>query len=154
MPFVPGAEFDVFISYSWADNKSGWVANLERALLERVHVRLGREPKLWRDERELSGEHHFTREIINNAPDGIRIGNRFKVNKAINLPHDRGLERKFLGFPVHSDPPESVEYLPGEQAFNDKVDQLARGLKSLLEEISNRKNEDLRRQVREPIAAG
>jgi hypothetical protein len=176
MPFVPGAEFDVFISYSWADNKTGWVANFERALLERVHVRLGREPRFWRDERELSGEHHFTDEIkdrlngsasmvtvlspsyfasdfcvlerehyVNNAPDGIKIGNRFKVIKAIKLPHDKGLERKFLkdalGFPFHSDPPESVEYLPGEQAFNDKVDQLARGVKALLEEISNRKME-------------
>ncbi len=65
MAFVPGAEFDVFISYSWADNQSGWVDRFEKALTERVHVLLGQKPNFFRDLRELSGEEDFTKEIRN-----------------------------------------------------------------------------------------
>jgi len=63
MPYVPGSEVDVFISYSWADNRNGWVTCFEKALKDRLHELLGAEPKVWRDERELSGEHDFTEEI-------------------------------------------------------------------------------------------
>lgn len=65
MAYVPGAEFehDVFISYSHADNKTGWVANFERAFSDRLQELLGEEPLVWRDKRNLSGEHDFTDEI-------------------------------------------------------------------------------------------
>jgi hypothetical protein len=63
MPFVPGAQFDVFISYAWADNQSNWVSAFEKSLKERLHVLLGKEPAFWRDVHELSGEQDFTDEI-------------------------------------------------------------------------------------------
>ena len=56
MAFVPGADFDVFISYAWADNESGWVDRFEKALTERVHVLLGQRPEFFRDLRALSGD--------------------------------------------------------------------------------------------------
>ena len=63
MAFVPGFDHDVFISYSWADNRTKWVTNLTQALKDRVHELLGEEPDVWRDEQQLSGEHNFTEEI-------------------------------------------------------------------------------------------
>ena len=53
MAFVPGFDHDVFISYSWADNRTKWVTNLTQALKDRVHELLGEEPDVWRDEQQL-----------------------------------------------------------------------------------------------------
>ena len=174
MPFVPGAEFDVFISYSWADNQSGWVDRFEKALTERVHVLLGQKPDFFRDLRELSGEKDFTLEIqtrleksaalvavlspgyfqsdycrmerthyVEHVEGGLAIGTRVKLIKAIKLPHPKGLHRSFvkqaIGFPFHTDPPEIVEYLPGEANFSEGIDKLAKGLKHLLDDIANSK---------------
>jgi len=75
-------------------------------------------------------------------PGEARIGNRLKTLKAIKLPVDGGLhERLFpgaLGFPFHTDPlPHAREYQPGESAFSDRIDELARGAKALLEQMRN-----------------
>ena len=174
MAIVPGAEFDVFISYSWADNQSGWVDRFENALTERVHVLLGQKPNFFRDLRELSGEKDFTLEIqtrleksaalvavlspgyfqsdycrmernhyVAHVDGGLEIGTRVKLIKAIKLPHPKGLHRSFVnqafGFPFHTDPPEVVEYLPGEVNFSQGIDKLAKGLSQLLDDIANSK---------------
>src|ERR1035438_367247 len=43
--------------------RNNWVTCFERALKDRLWELLGKEPSVWRDERELSGEHDFTEEI-------------------------------------------------------------------------------------------
>jgi hypothetical protein len=170
--FVPGVEFDVFISYAWADNHSGWVTEFEKALKERVYVLLGKEPKFWRDAHQLSGEQKFTDEIKRSlaksasmvlilspayfgstycaeershfedvVEGGTGIGNRLKLLKAIKLPDTDGLDRALLkgatGFAFHTDPPEEKEFSPGEPGFTHSIEKLARGAKSVLEEIRN-----------------
>ena len=187
MPFVPGVEVDVFLSYSWADEQNGWVANFHKALLERVHVQLGRAPEIWRDKLRLDGGQDFTEEIRqklgqtaamvlivspsystsqfcrlereyfatsannHNAP---KAGTRFKVMKAVKSPLPSNLNRKFMdsatGFVFHGEPPDSMEFSPGEQAYQVEIHKMARGVKAVLEEIANAKTAIY---VAEPVPA-
>jgi hypothetical protein len=122
--YLPGKDVvDVFISYSHADNGSNWVTKFERTLKDRVHVRLGREPEIWRD-RKLSDEQDFTAEIENrlkstailllilspsyhksdfcgrerrhfleNLDGPLRLGTRLRMVKAIKMPSERDRTR-------------------------------------------------------------
>lgn len=173
MAYVPQAEFDIFLSYAWADDHTEWVTAFEKALAERLHVLLAEKPALWRDIRQLSGEQVFQDEIKKKLESsaallavfsptyfaskyceeertyfqqqvagGPRIGNRLKTLKAIKLPDDHGLHKELwkdaYGFSFHSDPiPHAREYQPGESAFSDRIDELARGAKALLEQMRN-----------------
>ena len=81
---------------------------------------------------------HFCRQF----PGEPRIGNRLKTLKAIKLPLNGGLHEQYfqgaLGFPFHTDAlPHAREYQPGESAFSDRIDELARGAKALLEQMRN-----------------
>mgnify|MGYP000296260585 CR=1 FL=1 len=174
MPFVPGVEVDVFLSYSWADDQNGWVANFHKALLERVHVQLGRAPEIWRDKLRLDGAQDFTEEIQRklgqsaamvlivspsyatsqfcrlerkhfaesaNHNDVPKAGTRFRAIKAIKSPLPASLDRKFMdsatGFVFHGEAPDSMEFSPGEQAYQVEIHNMARGVKAVLEEIAN-----------------
>ena len=58
-----------FISYAHIDNaalvegQAGWVANLERALRIRLAQRLGKESRIWRDDK-LQGNEYFDETLI------------------------------------------------------------------------------------------
>jgi hypothetical protein len=60
---------DVFISYAHLDNRplspeqSGWISRLHYTLRVLLAMRLGREPKIWRDDK-LQGNDEFDAEII------------------------------------------------------------------------------------------
>lgn len=63
MPF----DYDLFISYSHRDNGGGkgegWVDRFHEFLRERLSVQLGREPRIWRDAKQLDGGDYFDDEI-------------------------------------------------------------------------------------------
>lgn len=70
MSWVPGFEFDVFISYARVDDSTpdhgpGWVARFHRHLEVALCKKVGRLDaiKIWRDVREISGNHLFDRTI-------------------------------------------------------------------------------------------
>jgi len=61
--FVPGFEYDIFVSYAHLDDKhSGWVKAFECALEARLAVALGQEIKIWRDPK-LDGMDKFNETI-------------------------------------------------------------------------------------------
>lgn len=124
MPFVPGCDHDIFISYSWADNRTGWVTNLTQALKDRVHELLGEEPNVWRDQQQLEAGHDFTKEIearltktalllvvvgpgyfksgfcgkelAHFSRHGTTVGTRKTVIKTVKLPDEHGRHRTVL----------------------------------------------------------
>lgn len=72
MSWVPGFQFDVFISYARVDNSTadrepdrGWVAQFHRHLDVALSKKVGRldTVKIWRDVREISGNQLFDRTI-------------------------------------------------------------------------------------------
>jgi hypothetical protein len=63
-----------FISYAHIDNEplldeeEGWVTKFHRALGQLLSQKLGCEAEIWRDERELTGHHIFSNEILQQFP--------------------------------------------------------------------------------------
>jgi hypothetical protein len=81
---------------------------------------------------------HFQRQVAG----GPLAGNRLKTPKAIKLPNVHGLHEKLwkgaYGFSSHRDSvPHAREYQPGESAFSDRIDELARGAKALFQQMRN-----------------
>ncbi len=64
MAFVPGVDYDVFISYAHVDNQEGWVDEFHRQLELTLSQRVGRMgvAEIWRDE-ALDGSQLFDRAI-------------------------------------------------------------------------------------------
>lgn len=64
---MPSFDYDLFISYSHRDNGGGkgegWVDRFHELLRERLSVQLGREPRIWRDVKQLDGGDYFDDEI-------------------------------------------------------------------------------------------
>jgi hypothetical protein len=76
MTYVPGYEFDVFVSYAWVDNEAldpadqGWVDALYHALDTTLAQKIGRKEafSIWRDRKNLPGN----QEISSHIPDQVR----------------------------------------------------------------------------------
>ena len=76
MAYVPGCEFDLFVSYAHVDNEPiepadhGWVDALIRVLEAELGMRLGRKDafSVWRDNQNLRGNHQIHGEI----PEQVR----------------------------------------------------------------------------------
>jgi TIR domain. len=70
MSYLPGFEYDIFISYSHKDNEPileeqrGWVDSFEQTLRVLLHQLLGAEVTIWRDKRQLRGNDYFDEEIL------------------------------------------------------------------------------------------
>src|SRR6266852_5753463 len=62
MPFVPGFNPDVFISYSHRDNLTGWVSEFHNHLQIRLTELFGIDAAVWRDQK-MSGADVFSAEI-------------------------------------------------------------------------------------------
>ena len=62
MPYVPGFNNDIFISFSHADDSRGWVEEFQNQLHDRI-LQLGADVTIWRD-RELRGTDVFSDEIF------------------------------------------------------------------------------------------
>src|SRR5262245_14662903 len=70
MPFVPGYQYDLFISYRHVDNQHGWVTRLAETLRELLTVRRrpGRSEAPWEysvfyDSHELKGHEEFNHRL-------------------------------------------------------------------------------------------
>mgnify|MGYP003705527321 FL=1 len=63
MAHVPDYEYDVFISYSHANNHSGWVTKFEEKLTARLRERLSNEVRVFRDAPELQGNQLLAPEL-------------------------------------------------------------------------------------------
>lgn len=69
MGFLTKFEDDVFISYAHFDDdrvlreKEGWVLKLYRELVNRVRVRLGKDPSVWLDQGEVRSHDDFENKI-------------------------------------------------------------------------------------------
>jgi hypothetical protein len=76
MTYVPGYEFDVFVSYAHVDNEAvepaehGWVDALHRVLHTTLAQRIGRKEafSIWRDSQDLRGNQDISRHI----PDQVK----------------------------------------------------------------------------------
>jgi hypothetical protein len=76
MTYVPGYEFDVFVSYAWVDNEAfepadhGWVDALYHNLYKTLAQKIGRKEAfaIWRDTQNLRGNQEISRHI----PDQVR----------------------------------------------------------------------------------
>ena len=79
MAYVPGFQYDIFISYRQADNKFGWVARLDETLRsmleEHDRPKKGEPPwrfEIFRDNRELPGNQPLS-DAINEAVRGSAV---------------------------------------------------------------------------------
>ena len=71
MAYVPGYEFDIFVSYAHVDNAAiepadhGWVDALIRILERDLGMKMGRSDaySIWRDTQSLRGNHQITGHI-------------------------------------------------------------------------------------------
>src|SRR5262245_32105762 len=52
MPYVSRCRHDMFLSYSHQDDLT-WIRGFEKALLQGLREKLGVEPSLWRDDRDI-----------------------------------------------------------------------------------------------------
>ena len=124
MPFVPGVEVDVFLSDSWADDQNGWVANFHKALLERVHVQLGRAPEIWRDKLRLGGAQDFTtsqfcrldRKLFAIRASHARTTAELALHRADELPHSSTVVGQLVA--ARSTEPVSHGTLRSSTSFN------------------------------------
>jgi len=62
MPYVPGLNNDIFISFCHADNSEGWVEKFQEQLTNRL-TQIGKQVTIWRD-RKLRGTDVFSDEIF------------------------------------------------------------------------------------------
>ncbi len=81
---------DLFISYAHLDNqpmpgfsKDGWVSRFQDMLVFQLTGRIGREPRIWRDER-LAGNHDFEAEILDQLRSAALlisiVSNRYELS--------------------------------------------------------------------------
>lgn len=70
MAYVPGFEHDIFISYASVNNlkpendKPGWVTNFRVKLEKELVSRIGRDLKIWMDEKDIAVGDKFSDEIL------------------------------------------------------------------------------------------
>ncbi|MBC8002295.1 MAG: hypothetical protein H7X97_06875, partial [Opitutaceae bacterium] len=62
--YVPGFEYDVFVSYSHANNFEGWVSKFREKLDARLKERVPPGATFFRDTESLQGNDDLTPEII------------------------------------------------------------------------------------------
>ena len=69
MAYIPGFEYDIFISYSHIDNPaisgctSGWVDCFEELFQAKINQRVGESVAIWRDTSRLTGNYRFNEAI-------------------------------------------------------------------------------------------
>jgi|GEM_PF-2109314 len=68
MSYVPGYPFDVFISYSHANNHAGWISNFRQKLDARLKERVPPGATFFRDTDSLQGNDDLTPEVL----EGVR----------------------------------------------------------------------------------
>src|SRR5262249_52251821 len=75
MAYVPGYEFDLFVSYAHVDNAHGWVDALDDILRKGLAAKLGRSEafSVWRDSQNLRGN----QEISGHIPGQVRKSANF-----------------------------------------------------------------------------
>ena len=70
MAYVPGFKYDIFISYASVNNlepeqnKMGWVTNFRNRLEKELACRIGKNFKIWMDQKDIAVGDDFSDEII------------------------------------------------------------------------------------------
>jgi hypothetical protein len=67
MAFVPGYDYDVFVSYAYGDNRE-WISRFARRLESALKQKLGDPAKVWIDKDDLRTTRDFRKEI----PDSVK----------------------------------------------------------------------------------
>jgi hypothetical protein len=84
MAFVPGFEYDIFISYARDDNATadgapGWIARVHQRLEIELRKRTNRNLKIWRDEKEIANNQEFD-PVLKQSVEGSAILLAFNSN--------------------------------------------------------------------------
>jgi len=125
---TPGYEYDIFLSYSRANDHAGWVTQFEEKLTARLRERLSNEVTVFRDTQSLQGNQELTPELkraVAGSAVFVPVVSRSYLTRDWCLAECRSFldvnpDRRWAGriFPVRYDDVSPAEY---QQRFGGDV---------------------------------